>query len=236
MRAILTGYGRMGRMVEEALLSRGHEIAGVRDEAAGRSLPDGVSADVIFDFSHRSALEGTLRTALSLTIPCVIGTTALTDGDRAAVLEASARIPVALSSNYSLGVAVMKKAASLLASYLMPEWDAEITETHHRGKKDAPSGTALAILRAVDPEGACAPVYGRSGDSPRREKEIGMHSLRGGTVAGVHTLSLFGTDESIALTHTAESRRVFAVGAVAAAERLLRAPCGLYTPDDLLEF
>ena len=234
MRAILTGHGRMGRMVEEVLLSRGHEIAGIRDESAGLCLPEGVRADIAFDFSHRSALEGTLRIARELHIPCVIGTTALTEEDMRSILEASRAVPVACSSNYSLGVAVMKKAASLLASYLLPEWDAEICEAHHRGKKDAPSGTALAILRAVDPEGAFTPVYGRSGGNCPRGKEIGMHSLRGGTNPGVHTLTLFGADESISLTHTAESRRVFAVGAVAAGERLLRRGPGLYTPDDLL--
>ena len=233
MRAIITGYGQMGKMLEGVLLSRGHEVAGIQDPIAGKSVPAGVTADVIFDFSHRSALPFTLETALSLRIPCVIGTTALTPDDLSLIRDAAFVVPVVQSSNYSLGVAVLKKAARLLSDSLMPDWDLEITETHHRKKADAPSGTALSLLRAVDPEGTCAVTFGREGTPGPRGHEIGMHSLRGGTVAGVHTLSFFGEEESITLTHTAESRRVFAVGAVCAAEKLLKKDAGLYTPDDL---
>ena len=118
---------------------------------------------------------------------------------------------------------------------MLPGWDIEIEETHHKKKVDAPSGTAKMLIEAADPEGACSLVYGREGIlGERPAREIGVHSLRGGTVAGTHEVHFFGTDEELVLTHRAQSRQIFAEGALAAAEKLLAKEPGFYSFEDLM--
>ena len=138
------------------------------------------------------------------------------------------------SANYSVGVAVLKRLAALAAPLLGEDWDIEIVETHHRMKADAPSGTAKMLLKAIDPAGERTVVYGREGMMKRTPGEIGVHAVRGGTVAGVHTVSFFGEDEELSLTHRAESRRIFALGALRAAGLLAGREKGFYTLDELL--
>ena len=138
------------------------------------------------------------------------------------------------SANYSLGVAVLRRLAAEAAKAL-PSFDVEIVETHHNQKVDAPSGTAKLLLAAVDPSGEARVAYGREGMvGVRPEREIGMHSLRGGSVSGTHELHFFGTDEELCLTHRATSRQIFVSGAIAAARRLLTRPAGYYSFDELM--
>ena len=139
------------------------------------------------------------------------------------------------SANYSLGVAVLSRALRVIAPVLGPDFDIEITETHHNQKADAPSGTAKLLLEAVDPEHYLRPVYGREGSCGRREKdEIGIHALRGGTVAGTHTVHFFGPDEELELTHRAASRRIFVSGALKMARLLPEKPNGVYDLQNIL--
>ena len=138
------------------------------------------------------------------------------------------------ASIYSLGVAALRRATAMVARTLAG-WDVEIVETHHNQKVDAPSGTAKALLAAIDPEGERRVVNGRTGQvGARVPGEIGMHAIRGGTVAGTHEVHFFGTDEEVCLTHRATSRQIFVTGAVAAAARLLERPAGFYDFDALM--
>ena len=138
------------------------------------------------------------------------------------------------SANYSLGVAVLYRALRVVSDVLKPDFDIEVTETHHNQKVDAPSGTAKMLLSAVDPHGEYAVVNGREGRPGRRVREIGMHALRGGTVAGEHSVHFFGGMEEIELRHRADSREIFARGALRAAAFAVGAKPGVYDMEDVL--
>ena len=149
--------------------------------------------------------------------------------------ELSAYAPVLYAANYSLGVAVFRRVLSQISDTLKPSFDIEIEETHHNQKADAPSGTAKLLLEAIDPAGEYTPVYGREGNVGRRmKKEIGVHALRGGTVAGTHTVHFFGLDEELEITHRAASRQIFVSGALHAAHLLEGKAKGWYSLENLL--
>ena len=232
---VIGGNGRMGRLVREALLARGFELAGSYDVDNIAELDEvAPAADVAVDFSAPAALPHVLAYARRTGAAVVSGATGY-DADQLAGLRALGETNrVIWSSNYSLGVAALRRATALVAEALAG-WDVEIVETHHNQKVDAPSGTAKALLAAVDPTGERPVVDGRSGIvGARVPGEIGMHALRGGTVAGTHEVHFFGTDEEVCLTHRAASRQIFVAGAVSAAERLLRRPVGFYDFDGLM--
>ena len=235
MNYALVGYGRMGRMIEEILLQSGESISGRVDltELSGLSEIQG-PIDVIIDFSHPDNLLNTLAFSKSTGIPAVIGTTNLTSEHKKAIKDAAQSAPILYSANYSLGVAVIKKAARMLFDALGEDFDVEIIETHHNKKADAPSGTAKAIADAIDPENEIERIYGRNGAPGARKREIGIHAVRGGTVAGEHKVMFFGEDETLEIRHEAISRRIFAKGAVKAAKWLSGKPAGLYSMEDVL--
>lgn len=235
MRIALIGYGRMGRMVEECMLERqGWEIAGVVDLSALPSLSDVERPDVAIDFSYPGDLADLLASATNAHIPLVIGRTGLSGGQEEAIRQAAKVIPIVWANNFSTGVTVMKRIAREMAQALGNDFDIEIVEAHHRMKLDAPSGTASMLLEAVDPEGDRPILHGRKGTSQQRGREIGVHALRGGTVCGEHSVHFFGDMEQLTLTHRAESRRVFAAGAVRAAAYVVSQPPGLYSMEDVL--
>lgn len=236
MNIILCGYGRMGLMIEQlALESQDMQIIGVVHPGLYDSALDVPGhADVIIDFSYPGNLEGILERARRDGSAVVIGTTGYTEAQLEAIRAASADLRIMHSSNYSVGVAVLKRAVAMVAPVLKDSFDIEIVETHHNQKVDAPSGTAKMLLKAVDPEGSFDPVYGREGVTGKRGHEIGMHALRGGTVAGEHSVFFFGTDETLEFRHSAASRRIFAAGAVRAARFVAEQPAGLYNMDDVL--
>ena len=234
--AIVTGgNGRMGRLVREALLARGFELAGSYDVDNIAELDEvAPAADVAVDFSAPAALPHVLAYARRTGAAVVSGATGYAADQLAELRALGETNRVIWSSNYSLGVAALRRATALVAEALAG-WDVEIVETHHNQKVDAPSGTAKALLAAVDPTGERPVVDGRSGIvGARVPGEIGMHALRGGTVAGTHEVHFFGTDEEVCLTHRAASRQIFVAGAVSAAERLLRRPVGFYDFDGLM--
>lgn len=235
MKAAIVGYGRMGKMIEEVLVQTGNSVAGKVDFDFYRNLSDIPEAfDVIIDFSHPDNLENTLSFSKNTGIPCVIGTTNLTNEQKALLKETANSAPVLYSANYSLGVAVIKKAAKMLYDALGLDFDVEIIETHHNKKADAPSGTAKAIADAIDPENEIPHVYGREGMTGARGKEIGIHAVRGGTVAGEHKIMFFGEDETLEIRHEAISRKIFAKGACRASAWLIGKPNGLYTMENVL--
>jgi 4-hydroxy-tetrahydrodipicolinate reductase len=194
-------------------------------------------ADVVVDFSVREALSGLLSAATAKKLPLVIATTGLTDQDQRMILQASEKIPVLQSANYSLGINLMYALARKMAGALGENWDIEIIEQHHNQKKDAPSGTAYALADAINAafNGEKEYVFGRySQDGLRKSNEIGIHAIRGGTIAGVHSVLFAGNDEVLTLTHTAHSKTLFASGALTAARFLAGKTPGLYHMQDIL--
>ena len=232
---VIGGAGRMGRLVREELLARGFEVLGSYDVDNIDEL-DGLApaADVAVDFSAPAALPHTLAYARRTGAAVVCGTTGLSEDQLDELRTLGEKNRVIWASNYSLGVAALRRATALVARTLAG-WDVEIVETHHNQKADAPSGTAKALVAAVDPTGERPVVGGREGMvGARVPGEIGVHAVRGGTVAGTHEVHFFGTDEEVCLTHRATSRQIFVTGAVAAAARLLTREPGCYDFDTLM--
>ena len=232
---VVGGNGRMGRLVREELLARGFEVLGSYDVDNVDELDEvAPPADVAVDFSAPAALPHVVAYVRRTGAALVSGATGFSPEqlDELRALGESSR--VIWASNYSLGVAALRRATALVAKTLAG-WDVEIVETHHNQKADAPSGTAKALVAAVDPTGERPVVGGREGICGARVPgEIGVHAVRGGTVAGTHEVHFFGTDEEVCLTHRATSRQIFVTGAVAAAERLLGRAPGFYDFDTLM--
>src|SRR6187455_2304710 len=226
---IIGSEGRMGHALERAIAAAGHENAGGVDKGGDvAALAD--HSDALVDFSATAALEGNLHAAIGAGIPILVGTTGLEERHDAAIDSAALAIPVLQTGNTSLGVTLLAHLVREAAARLGPEWDVEVLEMHHRMKVDAPSGTALLLGeaaaegRGVDFYSAHAPArYGHTG--AREEGTIGFASLRGGTVAGEHSVILAGPHERLTLAHSAEDRMIFAHGAVRGAAWLIgRAP------------
>lgn len=194
--------------------------------------------DVIIDFSHPSALEDLLSYCKINGVPAVFATTGYSDDERAKIVSASAEIPVFFTFNMSLGINLLVELARKATQILGGEFDIEILEKHHNRKMDAPSGTAIMIAEAINEELGNTKhyVYDRhSVRKPRDKSEIGMHAVRGGTIVGEHDIIFAGHDEVITLSHSAQSREVFAAGAVNAAVFLSGKPAGLYAMNDLIK-
>lgn len=237
MDIILCGYGRMGLMIEQLVLaSDDMNIIGVVHPGLYDSALDVPGhADVIIDFSYPGNLESILERARRDGSALVIGTTGFSEDQLVQIREAAKTLRVMYTSNYSVGVAVLKRAVALVAPALRDSFDIEIVETHHNQKVDAPSGTARMLLKAVDPDDSFDHVYGREGVPGKRGHEIGIHALRGGTVAGEHSVLFFGEDETLEFRHSAASRRIFAAGAIRAARYVVGRPAGLYNMDNVIE-
>lgn len=234
MNIFLSGYGKMGHMIQELAVARGWSVIGHADIDCPENYETAPKADVCIDFSGVGAQKALAAYIRRTKTPLLSGTTGLTEPDFDVLRDLSKEVPVIWTANYSTGVAVLKK---LLREYapVLGDWDKEIIELHHNQKVDAPSGTAKQLLHAIDPEGTALVVHGREGMcGKRKENEIGVFSLRGGTVAGEHTVCFFGEDECLEFTHKAQSRRVFAAGAVRAAEALADKPAGFYTLEELI--
>ncbi len=233
---VVGARGRMGSLVCQAVeADPALALAGAYDADNAAELDEAApAASVVVDFSAPAALPHVVAYVRRTGAALVSGTTGLSDEDLAAIVALGQVAPVIHSGNYSLGVAVVRHLARLAAEEL-PGWDVEIVETHHNKKADAPSGTAKMLLAEVDPTGECPVAYGREGMvGARPAREVGMHSLRGGTVAGTHELHFFGTDEEVCVTHRATSRQIFVQGALAAAKRLAGRPAGCYDFDGLM--
>ena len=235
MRIAVIGNGRMGRMIDAVCAQDdAFEVAGFVGPGACASLAEIADIDAAIDFSYPGNLQGMLDNAVSRRLPLVIGTTGLTVEQGDAIRAAASVIPIVWANNFSTGVTVLVRLARMAAEALGGEFDIEITETHHNKKEDAPSGTAKMLLSAVDPQGEYAVVNGREGRPGKRGHEIGMHALRGGTVAGEHSVHFFGQMEEIELRHRADSREIFARGALRAAKFAVQAKPGLYDMEDVL--
>ena len=230
--------GRMGQALETAIADAGHVLlAGV--DAGGSIGPFAGQCDVLVDFSAPDALAANLGAARVAGKPIVIGTTGLEESHFVMLAEAAGVIPVLQSGNFSLGVTLMAHLVREAAARLGPDWDVEVLEMHHRMKVDAPSGTAKLLgeaaaagRRIVLADNMESGRHGMTG--ARAEGAIGFATLRGGTVAGEHSVIFAGPEERLTLAHSAENRMIFARGAVRAAAWLTGQPAGRYTMNDVL--
>ena len=234
MNLLISGMGQMGQKIRSLAEERGDTVLALVD-AMHLDLLDGLEiADVVIDFSHRNNLSWIAEYVRENECPLVCGTTGLTEEDQALLHSLSEIVPVFYSSNYSYGVAVLLKLLETAVPLLSESFDMELTETHHRKKEDAPSGTAKSILQILNGSDSFDEVYGRHGQVGKRGREIGVHSLRGGTEAGEHTVYFFGDNESITISHRATDRAIFASGALRAADFVFCMPPGFYGMKDLI--
>ena len=193
--------------------------------------------DVIIDFSRPEALDDLLTYATKTNTSLVLATTGYTDEQQKAVDEASKKTAIFQSSNMSLGVNLLIELCRKAADFLGNAFEVEIIEQHHNRKVDAPSGTALSIAKAINEQfdNSKEFVYGRHGkDAKRTPNEIGIHAVRGGTIVGKHDVLFIGNDEIITLAHEAQSRMVFAQGAVKAAGFVASKKSGKYSMKEML--
>ncbi|WP_349292250.1 4-hydroxy-tetrahydrodipicolinate reductase [Halobacterium zhouii] len=243
----------MGRAVREAVRGRGaHEVAfaaardppsndavsELDDESRFGALLGDRAPDVVVDFTTPEATARYARACAEADVPIVTGTTGLGDEQWAALHDAGESVPVLHGANFSRGVQALFSAVES-AVRALPEYDVEVTETHHSGKRDAPSGTANVLLERIEDaresggsadedSGQNERVHGRVGDQPRQDGEVGVHARRAGDVTGEHEVLLAGNDEVLELTHRAGDRGVFAAGALDAASWLVEQSPGCY--------
>ena len=238
MKAVIYGAnGAMGQLICGKL---GDEVVGRVSIGGGNGAAKSfdelgiVDADVVVDFSHHSAVSEVLAYAKKIGAAAVIGTTGHTEEGKALVYDAAKEIPVFFSGNMSLGITVMCRLAKEAAKYF-PDADIEIVEAHHNRKVDAPSGTALMLfdaLKEVRPNAVAN--CGRTGECKRTKDEVGISSLRLGSVVGTHEVILHTGSQQITLKHEAITRAMFADGAVDAARFMLGKPAGLYNMESML--
>lgn len=245
--AICGASGHMGKVIADIIANRDDctvtaGIDKITEKYADFPIvesPDKLPAkpDVIIDFSHPSTLDGLLGYCLDNGVPIVIATTGYTDEQIAQIKKAAESIPVFFTFNMSLGINLLADLAKRAAAILEGQFDIEILEKHHNQKLDAPSGTAIMLADAINEtlNEKCTYVYDRHSVRAKRSKtEIGMHSVRGGTIVGEHEIIFAGRDEVITLKHEAHSKSVFAVGSVNAAIFLSKKSAGLYAMNDML--
>ena len=248
IKVILSGCGgRMGKAVAAAVGNEVRIVAGVDVNAASIDASDfpiyesitefSDKADVIVDFSHHSALPSLLDYAKATKTPVVVATTGHTDEELALMREAAKSVAIFHSGNFSIGINLIINLAKQAARTLGADFDIEIIEKHHNKKLDAPSGTALMIANAVaDEREESEYIYDRHSVRKAREpKEIGIHSVRGGSIVGEHEVIFAGANEVVSISHSAASREIFANGALRAAIYLAGKSAGLYSMTDLIE-
>lgn len=246
---ILCGCGgRMGKAVAAAAQNGIEIVAGIDINASSLSAAltfpvyESISdfpgkADVIVDFSHHSSLPSLLEYAKATHTPLVVATTGHTEEELASMRESADEVAIFHSGNFSIGINLLVNLAKQAARTLGVDFDIEIIEKHHNKKLDAPSGTALMIANAVAEERSESEyVYDRHSIRRAREsREIGIHSVRGGTIVGEHEIIFAGNNETVSISHSAASREIFATGALRAAVYLSSKTTGLYNMSDLIE-
>lgn len=237
--------GKMGRFLASCAVELGFPvIAGIDKYAAGAKLSFplfeslgecNLDADVLIDFSRPDALDEILAYGLSKGIALVLATTGYSAEQNQQILEASRQIPIFKTANMSIGVNVLLTLAQKAALDLR-DFDIEIIEKHHNTKVDAPSGTALLLADGIQSALSTKReyVFGRQGVSKRESDEIGIHAIRGGNMAGDHDILFLGNDEILTLAHHSASRRIYAVGALKAAQYISGCRPGIHDMQDLL--
>lgn len=247
MKIGIVGAGTMGHVVKQyidEMEEQGQDLCclGMAELMNGGTLEEAFSEtpDVLIDFSHPANIGNVCTYAGTQGIPAVIATTGCGAREEEQIRQAGRQVPIVFSANYSLGITVLDQVVEEMAAVLGSGFDIEIIEKHHRRKKDAPSGTALLLARAVSRGGRKGSgsdyefTYGRYGSALREKREIGIHAVRGGGIVGDHTVLFIGDEEVIEIKHHAQSKRIFAAGAVRAARFAVKQKPGLYDMKDVL--
>lgn len=233
MRVMIVGKGKMGTRLAASAAEKGHAIVATVDRFNREALGS-LACDVVIDFSHPDNLAWVCDYVEQQCCIYLCGTTGLTQEQMERLKETAHTCPVFYSANFSYGVAVFTKLVEWLTPLLETDFDIEVVEAHHNQKQDAPSGTAKMLLEAIDPTHQYARVHQRDGFVGKRGREIGIHSIRGGTVAGEHSVLYLGDEEVIRLTHTASSRQIFVNGAWKALTFMEGKKPGFYTMQDMI--
>ncbi len=249
IKALLVGAcGKMGNNITECAKTDENIkiVAGIDKINDGKEYPIFTTFDelktkpnVIIDFSNVALLDDLLKYAVTEKIPLVIATTGYSDTQINKIKNAAKTIPIFFTFNMSIGVNLLCSLAKKAASILSDDFNIEIIEKHHNQKIDAPSGTALMLANAVNDvfNGEYNYEYDRHSKRAKRpKKEIGIHSIRGGTIVGEHDVIFAGRDETVTLSHSATSKEVFAVGALKAAKFIYNKNAGLYDMNNILNF
>lgn len=230
IKIIIHGTGTMSSILKNVIeAEKDLEVSGFADDLSNEK------GDIIIDFSHFSRIPNMLNFAVNNNIPIVICTTGYDDKILSQIKEASSKIPILLSSNTSIGINLMNDLVSKMAENLNG-FDIEIIETHHNKKVDSPSGTAKTLFNAINQtlENKMNLINGRKGNHKRDKNEIGIHSIRGGSVVGEHRVIFYGDDEAIEIKHSAMSKKIFVYGAIKAAKFLIGKKPNLYGMKDVL--
>lgn len=230
IKIIIHGTGTMSSILKNVIETEEDlEVSGFADDLTNEK------GDIIIDFSHFSRIPNMLNFAVNNNIPIVICTTGYDDKILTQIKEASSKIPILLSSNTSIGINLMNDLVSKMAENLNG-FDIEIIETHHNKKVDSPSGTAKTLFNAINQtlENKMNLINGREGNHKRDKNEIGIHSIRGGSVVGEHRVIFYGDDEAIEIKHSAMSKKIFVYGAIKAAKFLIGKKPNLYGMKDVL--
>lgn len=230
IKIIIHGTGTMSSILKNVIeAEKDLEVSGFADDLTNEK------GDIIIDFSHFSRIPNMLNFAVNNNIPIVICTTGYDDKILSQIKEASSKIPILLSSNTSIGINLMNDLVSKMAENLNG-FDIEIIETHHNKKVDSPSGTAKTLFNAINQtlENKMNLINGREGNHKRDKNEIGIHSIRGGSVVGEHRVIFYGDDEAIEIKHSAMSKKIFVYGAIKAAKFLIGKKPNLYSMKDVL--
>lgn len=230
IKIIIHGTGTMSSILKNVIEAEEDlEVSGFADDLSNEK------GDIIIDFSHFSRIPNMLNFAVNNNIPIVICTTGYDDKILSQIKEASSKIPILLSSNTSIGINLMNDLVSKMAENLNG-FDIEIIETHHNKKVDSPSGTAKTLFNAINQtlENKMNLINGREGNHKRDKNEIGIHSIRGGSVIGEHRVIFYGDDEAIEIKHSAMSKKIFVYGAIKAAKFLIGKKPNLYGMKDVL--
>ena len=233
MKIAIVGKGAMGKVLADLAEEKGFDVAAVIEPMDDETLDDVGLVDAVIDFSNPANLDMIVDYCRKNQTPVVIATTGYDPDQEQQIRDLATDVPVVFSANYSLGINVMKRVIAEITPILEANFDIEIIEKHHNKKLDAPSGTAKMLLEAADPKGSYEHIFGREGNR-RRGKEIGVHAIRGGTIAGEHTVIYAGTDEIFEIKHTAASKKIFAAGALRAAQYTQNKAAGFHTMEDVL--
>ncbi len=246
---IITGAnGKMGKVIQSIVSQRDDckIVAGVDlncDSTADFPIHSTLTevkecADVLIDFTNPILLDDLLEYSKSTATPLVIATTGYTDEQKKKITDAAENIPIFFTYNMSIGINLLANLAKKAVQVLGDDFDVEIVEKHHNQKIDAPSGTALMLADAISQEMTESMKYEYDRHSKREKRgknEIGLHSVRGGTIVGEHDIIFAGHDEIITLSHSARSKEIFAVGAVNAAVYMKGKSAGMYDMKELIE-
>ena len=225
----------MGRLIVALAGQYGCEVVGEINRGSNLATEFDKGLDVCLDFTSPDGLLTLCGIAVKRGVKIVSGTTGLGDNHMRELALGAENIPILHASNFSIGVFVLNRLVKLAAEFLPKDFDIEIVERHHSKKKDAPSGTAMTLLKSIQSVRHCTENFGRNGHCERNANEVCLHSVRGGDIVGEHEVLFAGQGERLELIHRATNREIFARGALYAAQKFAKfSQPGLYKLDDVL--